>query len=57
MAWYWARRAKIRGVGPEGRWFSVLSDSGRRRRARRRGGRSEVYRKVDRMNDYEPHPN
>jgi len=50
-AWYWARRAKMRGVGPAGRWFTALKVRGRRMvvrigGVRRVGGRTLV------RNDY-----
>ena len=49
-AWYWARRAKRRGVGPAGRMFRWLSVRGRRRRSVK-GARRRVGGRVDRRND------
>lgn len=40
------------GVGPAGRAFRALRDKGRRRSARRIGGRRRVGGRVEMINDY-----
>lgn len=51
-AWYCARRANIRGVGPAGRALRVLRERGRRTRERSVGGRRRVGGNVARRKDY-----
>ncbi len=53
MAWYWAKMAKMMGVGPAGRKSKTPRVRGRRRTVRRMGGMMEVRRAETRMNDCE----
>ena len=41
VAWYWARSANIRGVGPAGRWLMMLRERGRRSSASMNGGKKD----------------
>ena len=49
-AWYCARTAKIRGVGPAGRWFIALKERGRRM-VIKIGGRRRVGGRMPIKND------
>lgn len=51
-AWYCARRANMRGVGPAGRALRALRERGRRKRERRTGGRRRVGGNVVRRKDF-----
>lgn len=48
VAWYWASKAKMRGVGPAGRWLNASKVRGRRMVVRRGGSRSVGGRMVAR---------